>query len=387
MKRLLNGLLHSSVAWIVFLPLFAYAQPSAAPSSAQSQQGKTSAQSPHAPAIKRQIPRAEAVTASSDGRIHLDVIVTDEKGMPVRGLTTKDFTVLDNGKPMPVLSFHAYNAVMNQPPPPVSFAIVFDTVNIQFRHIAYIRQQVSSFLRQNGGHLTYPVSLLYLTDTGVKVLAQPSYDGNALAATLDKADSRLRDITLRAGDYGQDDRYQISLELFLAVVHDLERVPGRKMLVWLGPGWPMLTSPEWDQPSAKDQRSLFNLIVSLSARMREDQVAVDSVAYGEPDAHTYFYQNYLKGLRSPYQATADNLALKVLATQSGGLIVFPTNDVTGGIDSCIQDANSYYSISFQPPHARRPNEYHALKLKVDKPKVTVRTNTGYYDDPQTVSAP
>lgn len=386
MKRLLKGLLHSSSACILFLPLFAFAQP-AAPSGIQSQQGKAPAQPPHAPVMSRQIPRSEAVTASSDGRIHLDVVVTDEKGMPVRGLTAKDFTVLDNGKPKPILSFQAYNAVVNQPPPPASFVLVFDTVNIQFRHIAYIRQQVSSFLRQNGGHLGHPVSLLYLTDTGVKVLAQPSYDGNALATALDKADSRLRDITLRAGDYGQDNRYQISLQLFLAVIRDLEKIPGRKMVVWLGPGWPMLTSPEWDQPSAKEQRSLFNLVVSLSTRMREDQIAVDSVAYGEPDAHTYLYQNFIKGLTSPYQATADNLALKAIATQSGGLVVFPTNDLTVGINSCIQDANGYYSLSFQPPHARRPNEYHALKVKVDKRKVTVRTNTGYYDDPQAVSAP
>jgi len=382
MSGFLSGLCRYSAVALFCLPAFAIAGQPAIPRG--SVPPSQAAPAPQAPTANRHIPSAGAVVAPRDGRVHLDVVVTDEKGMPVRGLTESDFKLLDNGKPSPILSFHAYNAVVHQPAPPVSVALVLDTINIQFRHVAYIRQEVAKFLRQNGGHLGHPVSILFLTDTEVRVLAQPSFDGNALAAKLDSADSRLRDITLRAGDYGQDERYQDSLQLFQTVVNDLARIPGRKLLIWLGPGWPMLNSPEWGQPSAKDQRALFSFIVSLSTKLREEQIAVYSVAYGEPDAYTYLYQSYLKGVRSPYQTTADNLALKVLATQSGGSVVFPTNDVAVGIDSCIQDANSFYRLSFRPPHAVRPNEYHVLKVQVDKPKVTARTNAGYYNDPQTV---
>jgi len=33
------------------------------------------------------------------------------------------------------------------------------------------------------------------------------------------------------------------------------------------------------------------------------------------------------------------------------------------------------------PQAGRANEYHDLKVLVDNPKLTVRTNTGYYNQP------
>ena len=47
----------------------------------------------------------------------------------------------------------------------------------------------------------------------------------------------------------------------------------------------------------------------------------------------------------------------------------------------MQDAGIYYSLSFEPPPADGPNDYHELKMRVDRPGLTARTNTGYYDQP------
>jgi hypothetical protein len=43
-----------------------------------------------------------------EGRIKLDVMVTDKSGKPVSGLDLKDFTLLDNSLPAKILSFQAY---------------------------------------------------------------------------------------------------------------------------------------------------------------------------------------------------------------------------------------------------------------------------------------
>lgn len=52
----------------------------------------------------------------------------------------------------------------------------------------------------------------------------------------------------------------------------------------------------------------------------------------------------------------------------------------GQIDRCVADANAYYRIGFDPPVAGHADEYHELKVAPDRPGLTVRTTTGYYDE-------
>jgi hypothetical protein len=51
------------------------------------------------------------------------------------------------------------------------------------------------------------------------------------------------------------------------------------------------------------------------------------------------------------------------------------------INRILAEANAYYRISFDPPHAAHPDEYHDLKVVVDQPGLTARTRTGYYAEP------
>jgi hypothetical protein len=106
-----------------------------------------------------------------------------------------------------------------------------------------------------------------------------------------------------------------------------------------------------------------------------------SQALSVGDVHRFLYQDFLKGVKTPRQADTANLTLKVLATQSGGRILGPDNDLAGQINRCIAEANSFYALSFDPPKADHANEYHDLKVEVGKPGLTARTNTGYYNQP------
>jgi VWFA-related protein len=71
----------------------------------------------------------------------------------------------------------------------------------------------------------------------------------------------------------------------------------------------------------------------------------------------------------------------VLATQSGGQVLFGNNDLASLIDRCVRDATSYYVVSYKPPVAGHANEYHALDVQVDRPGLKVHTRTGYYAQP------
>jgi VWFA-related protein len=78
---------------------------------------------------------------------------------------------------------------------------------------------------------------------------------------------------------------------------------------------------------------------------------------------------------------AGDLALQVIATQTGGRVLNSSNDIGKQIESCMGDANSWYVLAFDSPRADGPNEYHKLDVKIDKPGLTARTRTGYYAQP------
>ncbi len=48
---------------------------------------------------------------------------------------------------------------------------------------------------------------------------------------------------------------------------------------------------------------------------------------------------------------------------------------------CVKEAGAFYTLSFNPAYTEITDEYHDLKLAVDRPGLIVRTRTGYYDQP------
>jgi VWFA-related protein len=317
-----------------------------------------------------------------EGRIQLDVVVTDKSGKPVSGLELKDFTLLDNGQPGKILSFHAVDETVQKAHPPVEAILVIDTVNENHQQVSFVRQEIESFLRQNGGRLAQPVSIFLLTDEGVHAQPQLSTDGNALATMVDRLDDSLRIIGRSSGFWGASERYQFSLKMFDTIIWSEAKKPGRKLLIWAGSGWPLFDNPRMQSLyTSKDRQLDFSGIVQFSTRLREARIAVYSISAGTPGFGTFLYQDSLKGVKTPDKADLSYLNLKVLAVESGGRVTGPDNDLTAQISQCVQDATAYYTISFDPPHADRADEYHDLKVLVDKPGLTARTNTGYYNQP------
>ncbi len=160
--------------------------------------------------------------------------------------------------------------------------------------------------------------------------------------------------------------------------------PGRKLMIWAGSGWPILCNARYHMDS-RNQSSFFHSIVDLSTNLREARVTLYGIIPLDlnlgSEAFAYRYQSFMKGVESARQADAGNLSLQVLAEQSGGRAVGPTEDIYGSIVRCLADANAYYELSFDSAAAARMDVYHELAVTLDKPGLTVRTNTGYYAQP------
>jgi VWFA-related protein len=327
-------------------------------------------------------PLAEATAHTAvDRRISIDVVVTDKSGKPVSGLQQQDFTLLDDKQPRTITSFRVVNETVEPDDPPMQAILLVDAVNTSFLSVSRQRQELENFLRQDGGKLLMPTSLIFLSDKSTEIKPIPTRDGNALADSLKASASSLRVIGRSQGFYGAVDRAQISLRALEGLTTYEATQPGRKLLIWLSTGWPLLSGPH-TYLSERDQQGLFSMIVDLSAAMRQARITVYSIdPAGTADAgsfRTFFYETFLKGVKSAKSVQNGNLGLQVLAVQSGGLVLTSSNDIVSSMTKSVADGKAFYTLSFDSPPADNPNEYHNLQIKIDKPGLTARTRTGYY---------
>jgi VWFA-related protein len=309
------------------------------------------------------------------GRIFLDVVAAPKGGKPVAGLTQQDFTVLDNRASQAITSFRATGGSEA----PVEVILLVDAVNAPYSTVAYERTEIDRFLRANGGHLAYPTALAIFTDTNTQMQEEFSKDGSALIESLDHYTVGLRVIQRSAGFYGAGDRLSLSIQALRQIAAREAGRPGRKLVLWVSPGWPILSGPGVEL-SQKQQQNIFDTVIGLSTELRRARItlySVDPAGTGDIGMRTYYYQNFLKGIRKANTAEFGNLALQVLATQTGGLALNSSNDVAGLLQQAMADTQAYYELSFDPAPGE-PNEYHQIEVKVSRPGLITRTRTGYY---------
>ena len=154
--------------------------------------------------------------------------------------------------------------------------------------------------------------------------------------------------------------------------------PGRKLLLWVGPGWGVGPGSASGTTSAS---AAFDAVCWFSTLLREAQVALYNFSVGEKDPRGQLYKSRLSGATSPNGTDERDLDRKVLAVQSGGRVIESGLDIETEMEKCVQEAGPFYRISFDPFSAEHVNEYHDLGIEVDQPALNARTNTGYYDQP------
>jgi VWFA-related protein len=346
----------------------------------------------------------------AEHRIVLNVLVTDRSGKPVRGLKEDDFALLDSGQLRTLSSFRVVEGSKGLVP--ARIVLMLDTVNNNPRDITNDRKGIEQYLKQSQARLLYPTSIAVLSGSGTRVL-QPSQERDALLGELRILTSGVHqfDCTDEGGGPEQvfttinlgtgtaildglhpdqrsgclNKRFKRSVSALERFATEQEDVPGRVILIWIGSGWPLLLNPEFrtDPPALK--RNLFDNLALVSTALREAQVTLDAVFspdfYRKVELRSDHDNSFFNGVPTEDQVTASSLGLQVLAHQSGGQVLTESKDLGDEIARCIGDAESYYALSFDSPPATRPGEFHSLQVNVNKPGLTVRTNTGYYAQP------
>jgi VWFA-related protein len=321
----------------------------------------------------------------AEGLIKLDVMVTDVGGKPVAGLEPKDFSLLEEGRQQKILSFDAFDGRKVEAEPPVKIMLLIDTIELAPELARDERLAVEAYLRKDSGHLAHPVSVFVLSDLGLWTVNHPSVDGDVLAREIDHNDlllvrhNRGWETPGRGLGDQKDTAQESALKALGQIATDERRKPGRKLLVWVGPGWGIGSGQSGAARGASVP--LFDTVWWFSTLLREARLVLYSFTEGEIVAGGQLYKDYLNGVRDPYKTSVMNLYRKVLAVQSGGRVMVDTQDMSRQIEECVHEAEPYYRISFDTLPAQHPNEYHDLKVVVGRPGLNARTNTGYYDQP------
>lgn len=318
-----------------------------------------------------------------DHQMTLDVVVTDHSGKPVSGLQEQDFKLLDNKKAENIVSFQALSGKAAGEAP-VEVLLITDEVNTAFERVSFERTQIAKYL-ESVPELPRPFTLAFLNDAGLQLGSVRSEDGKALVAEMAKHPAGLRSITKDQGVYGAADRIGVSLSaLQQLAAYEIPR-PGRKLVIWVSPGWAALTGPN-EVLSDKEQRAIFQQIVAINDALRRAQITLYDVdPAGTSDSgsfRTFYYEEFVKGPKRPSQVQIGNVELGAIVVQSGGRVLNSSNDIAGEIATCVGDANDYYALTFDAQPGDGPNDFHALQIKLDKSGLKALTRTMYYAQPE-----
>ncbi len=186
-------------------------------------------------------PAEDAVNATRFVQhLPLDVVVTPRSGPPVADLQQQDFTVLDNKTPRHIKSFHAFGG--SQAPVQCLYRPRRGEP-ILTRALPIREDEIDRFLRANGGQLAYPTEIGFLSDNGVQIQQAFSTNGNELSSSLDQYNvcspphPPLLTISVLS------DRFNLSMTGLSSLVASEAKLPGRKLILWVSPGWPILSGP------------------------------------------------------------------------------------------------------------------------------------------------
>ena len=329
-------------------------------------------------------PELSAIECSaSDGdNNNIAINVADKSGHPVTALEVSDFKVFDNRQPQKILAFRAVDST-HPPVVPLSVQIIIDAVNSDAVLLGQERDGVSAFLKQNSGKLDYSTSIWILENAGLTQIAGPSQDGTALLGALNGAPPLLRVINRSAGVWGEAERAGQATKLLKEMVSPESRTPGRKLVLFVSPGWPMLFNFEPDET-----KFIFDDIVTLSNGLRQSCISLYTIdpsslgktfdPFNSELGLSSAYESSLKGVTNVADAHYQDLSLQVLSEHSGGQVFIGGNDLKADINTAMRGAAGWYNLVFERAPGGRTTEYHAILVTVDKPHAKIHTTAGYY---------
>lgn len=353
--------------------------------------------------------------------VQVSVVVLDGKGRPANGLTKDDFTVLDNGKPQVITGFFrsggepaATAPAPRDPAAPPTWsnrgqsaaemprtvtALIFDGLNTNMKDQSFVKEKMLRFLRnlREGDS-----AALYLLSTDLRILHDFTSDAKSLIASLEDLQPKMLAQWTRETVSGgtmrgilRKDRASFTLSALRAIGEHLSRIPGRKNLVWVTSGFPMLIA-EREKNSPGYMHSMIPEMQATAKAIGDADVALYPISamglVGVPQISAA--QGATRGFgrgRTVTQAGPEITNSRqtgpfqdmmiAIAEPTGGRAFFERNDLDVVLRETMKDLACTYTLSFQPSHGEWNGEYRRLRVQLGRKGLKARHRPGYVASP------
>ena len=371
-----------------------------------------------------QAPSTERTPTFSAGTKLVQVdVVARSKGAPAKGLTKDDFTVLDNGKPQKISFFSVRSArtsgSVSVPLPPGAVSnrterddealahatvLLIDQKNTLAVNQAFAIQRIVKFVETRRNKSDRIGIYTFGKDGKLQVVQDLTDDAELLSRAAGSL--KAQDPSYRSTDVGGmpprmatehielliRERAMDTKQVLEATAHHLADVPGRKSLIWVSVGFP-LTWPPQPGPEAADLD--FNPDMDQIARLLNDAnvalYAVDArglmgalggattgiadAEHAGPRPPGQLVRPAAPQGRDGYPAGLDTMAK--LSGLTGGLLYMNDNGIEDLIQAAVEDGELTYTLGFYPTQEAQ-DDWHNLKVEVDKPGVNLRYRLNYF---------
>lgn len=380
--------------------------------------------------------------------VQLDAVVTDKKGQIVRGLTKDDFELYEGGKRQQISFFEFVDAgksrrlskqgeTVKQTDPKLmpggvardevrrTFLFVVDDLTIPYQDLVYVRQMLTNFLDNQ----MQPTDLVSIVRTvgGVGLLQQLTSDKELIRRAIASLTPSLHPLsafnnpaapklpsdpsTLLIGEGATSESPDISsplddtntlLRSYMSIgtasfsVESMKQLPGRKSLVLISGGLPILSVQQGSVAGnvsnflniLADQATRAGVVIhTMDIRGLQAQAGVSSFtdtpgrsAVGEAGIRGTFGRapdEAMFGYRNPFDATQAHMGLRALAYATGGIAVLNKNDFDEGLGKILTVSEGYYLLAYAPIDNKFDGGFRKLEVKVKRDDVKVYSRRGY----------
>jgi len=209
-----------------------------------------------------------------------------------------------------------------------------------------------------------------------------------------------------------------SFKLFSVIANHLAGIPGRKNVIWVSDGFPIVghdTSPtghyettdyyDYEQQAMRvmnqanvavysvEAQGLLALMPGFNLATPAQRLAQLKAITAPGSSSTYvgndiaatpgtpvgqIWQQQIQAMHNALVAT--QATLSDVADRTGGRAFINTNDLTGAIRSAFDDSLAAYTLGFYPEEPRFDGKFHRLQVKVvGRPDVNLNYRRGYVD--------
>jgi VWFA-related protein len=311
----------------------------------------------------------------------VDVLVTDAKGTPVRGLRQSDFTVEENGKPQAIHSFAEFDEdpapppepapelgpnefTNNQPLPetgPVNI-LLLDTLNTQQpADVVHEQEAVMDYLEKMRPGTQ--IAIFLLSSSGLHTLqpftCEPSLLRRAVQTHMFEFGTEIEKWT----------RDWYTVDAIDEIAAYVSRIKGRKNLLWFTPGMPIPLVRDggysWSDPTVNGGWTSPDLGVVYRLMDAYELLTTEQIAVYPVDP---------RGVGDLGMAT---MRAEEVAEDLGGVAYYNNNDLGSVVASAIDHGSHFYTLSYFPPQKKDDGHFHTIRVAVDLPGLRLVYRKGY----------